>query len=218
MTAMRGSGTPTALPEPGYVVRFTAAERALHWVHATAFVALLGTGLALYVPALAARVGDRPLVKNMHLVVAVAWLAGLALVALLGDRGALRRSLREIDRFDADDLRWLTGRPAPQGRFNAGQKAHAVVQAAFAVLFTISGVLLWLGERDTRLRFAGTIPLHDSLMFAAAALVAGHLWLALAWPRTRPALRGITLGTVRADWARAHHAKWTSAPRRGRRP
>ncbi len=116
--------------------------------------------------------------------------------------------------------RWLRsgglpagGRPAPpQGRFNAGQKAHAVVQAAVAVLFTISGSLLWLGERDHGLRFPSTIVLHDALTFLTTALVAGHLVLALLLPPTRPALQGMTKGTVDAAWARRHHAKWTAEP------
>ena len=35
-----------------YIERFSATERAVHWVHATAFLVLLATGLALYIPAL----------------------------------------------------------------------------------------------------------------------------------------------------------------------
>ena len=42
----------------GYVRRFSLTERALHWVHASAFFALLATGLVLYVPYLAR--ADRP--------------------------------------------------------------------------------------------------------------------------------------------------------------
>ena len=40
--------------------RFTRTERAVHWVHATAFVILLATGLGLYLPSLAEAVGRRP--------------------------------------------------------------------------------------------------------------------------------------------------------------
>ena len=39
-------------------------------------------------------------------------------------------------------------------------------------------------------------------------IVVGHLYLALINRSTRHSLRGITLGTVREDWANAHHAKW----------
>jgi formate dehydrogenase subunit gamma len=191
-----------------YVRRFSRTERAVHWVHASAFLVLLGSGLVLYLPSLAAAVGRRPLVKEVHLVTALAWALALLAVLVLGDRKGLRATARELDVFDADDRRWLRGRRAPQGRFNAGQKLNAALTAAFALLFAVSGVLLWLGERDTRFRFDSTIVLHDVLTYLSVALLAGHLYLAVIHPATRHALRGITLGTVREDWAREHHPKW----------
>jgi formate dehydrogenase subunit gamma len=191
-----------------YVRRFSRTERTLHWVHASAFLVLLGSGLVLYLPTLAAEVGRRPLVKDVHLLTALAWAVALVAVLALGDRRGLRATARELDVFDADDRRWLRGRPAPQGRFNAGQKLNAALTAAFAVLFAVSGVLLWLGERDTRFRFDSTIVLHDVLTYVSVALLVGHLYLAVVHPTTRHALRGVTLGTVREDWAREHHPKW----------
>ncbi len=200
-----------AASAPSRVLRFGRTERALHWVHATAFTIMLATGLVLYLPLLAQQVGDRPLMKGIHLATAAAWLTALALVAVLGDRPALGRARREIERFDADDLLWLRRRAAPQGRFNAGQKVHSVLQALLAVTFTVSGVLLWLGERDTALRLPGTIALHDVSMYLLVVLVAGHLFKALA-PDTRPALEGVTGGTVPAAWAAEHHPKWQARP------
>ena len=196
------------MPERRYVRRFSRTERAVHWAHASAFLVLLASGLVLYLPALSERFSRRPLVKAVHLWTAVAWIAALALVVLVGDRASLRRTLRELDRFDADDRRWLRGERAPQGRFNAGQKLNAAITAALAVNFAVSGFLLWYGERDTRFRFAGTLLVHDGLMYVFLVLLAGHLYLAVIHPSTRHALRGITLGTVDDDWARRHHAKW----------
>lgn len=181
----------------------------MHWIHAAAFLALLVTGLALYVPALGELVGRRPLVKDVHLLVAVGWALALAAVILLGDRSGLRRTVRELDAFDADDRRWLRTRGrAPQGRFNAGQKLNAVLTAAFALLFAVSGTLLWLGERNTAFRLDGTLVLHDALTLVSLVLLLGHLYLAVIHPSTRHALRGITTGEVRSDWAAAHHATW----------
>jgi formate dehydrogenase subunit gamma len=191
-----------------YVRRFSRTERSVHWVHASAFLVLLASGLVLYLPALAAEVGRRPLVKDVHVVTALAWAVALVGVLVLGDRRGLRATARELDLFDADDRRWLLGRRAPQGRFNAGQKLNAALTASFAVLLAVSGVLLWLGERDTRYRFDSTIVLHDVVAYLSVALLAGHLYLAVIHPTTRHALRGITVGTVREDWAREHHAKW----------
>jgi len=191
-----------------YVQRFSRTERAVHWVHASAFLVLLGSGLALYLPSLATEIGRRPLVKDVHLFTALAWAIALLAVVALGDRRGLRATTRELDVFDADDRRWLLGRHVRQGRFNAGQKLNAVLTAAFAVLLAVSGVLLWLGERDTRFRLDSTIVLHDVVAYLSVALLAGHLYLAVIHPSTRHALRGMTVGTVREDWAREHHAKW----------
>ena len=192
----------------GYRRRFSRTERTLHWANAAFFLFLLATGLILYLPSLSVAVGRRPLVQSAHFWSGVAWIAVLATIVLLGDRRGILRAAREIDRFDHDDLRWLGGRPAPQGRFNAGQKLNAALTAAFTLLFLVSGLLLWFGERDTRLRFASTVVLHDGLMYVSLVLLIGHLYLAVIHPTTRHALRGITLGTVNEEWAARHHGKW----------
>jgi formate dehydrogenase subunit gamma len=187
------------------VVRFGLTERRLHTVHAIAFGVLLATGFVLYLPFLAQIFSDRPLMKAAHLFAATSWLTALLLVAVVGDRAALRRTRQEIERFDADDLLFLRRRPAPAGRFNGGQKAHTIVQSGLAVLFTVSGALLWLGERDTALRFPGTIALHDAATLLLAVLVAGHVWMATSQPQS---LEGIWRGTVPASYASRHHVKW----------
>jgi len=211
-TATPRAGT-TRPARPRYVERFTLTERMLHWVHAAAFFVLLGSGLILYIPALSTAFADRPLIKDVHFLTAVSWAGAMLLIVVLGNRRAVMATAREIDLFDRDDRRFLAGRPgAPQGRFNAGQKVNAIVTAAFATLFFVSGMLLWLGERDTRFHLGGTLYLHDALMYVSVVIVVGHLYLALIHRSTRHALRGITLGNVREDWARAHHAKWLVPP------
>ena len=94
---------------------------------------------------------------------------------------------------------------------NAGQKVNAIVTAAFAVLFAVTGFLLWYGERNTRFRFAQTILIHDWLMYVSFFLFVGHLYLAVIHPKTRHALNGMTRGWVDRDWAQQHHAKWVAS-------
>jgi formate dehydrogenase subunit gamma len=197
---------------PDRVRRFSRTERALHWLHASAFFVLLASGLVLYVPRLSELVARRQLVKDVHLYTGLAWAVLIGLLILFGLRHGLRETIREVERFDAEDLRWLLLRGGRAGRFNAGQKLNAIVTAAFAVLFAISGFLLWYGERDTRFRFANTILLHDGLMYAALVLLAGHLYLSLIHPSTRHALRGMIGGAVNAEWARRHHPRWAALP------
>src|SRR5258705_3452880 len=107
--------------------RFTRTERAVHWVHATAFVILLATGLALYLPSLAELVGRRPLLKTIHVYTAGAWLVALVLIVVLGDPRSLRATAREIDLFDRVDPALLEGRHPSQGRLNAGPKVNTLL-------------------------------------------------------------------------------------------
>jgi formate dehydrogenase subunit gamma len=182
-----------------FVRRFSRTERTLHWVNAAGFLLLLATGLILYLPRLSTVVGRRPLIKDIHLWGGIGWISALAIVIVLGDRRGLLRTAR--------DLEVLT-----PSRLNVGQKINALLNAAFAVLFLVSGLLLWFGERDTRFRFTSTVLLHDILMYTALTLLVGHLYLALIHPATRHSLRGMTRGTVREDWAKRHYPRWAPPP------
>jgi formate dehydrogenase subunit gamma len=182
-----------------FVRRFSRTERTLHWVNAAGFLLLLATGLILYLPRLSTVVGRRPLIKDVHLWGGIGWIAALAIVIVLGDRRGLLRTARDLEVL----------RPS---RLNVGQKVNALLNAAFAVLFLVSGLLLWFGERDTRFRFTSTVLLHDILMYAALTLLVGHLYLALIHPATRHSLRGMTRGTVREDWAKRHYPRWAPPP------
>ena len=193
--------------------RFGVTERVLHWVHATGFLAMLATGLILYLPALSEIVARRNLVKNVHIFTAAGWAVAIVLVVVLGDRRRLAADWRDVEALDDDDRRWLRGHAVPQGRFNAGQKLNVILTAAFALLFAVSGFFLWLGERDHRFLLDGAGTVHDTVMYLSVGLLAGHLYLAVIHPRTRHALRGITLGDVREDWAREHHPKWVADER-----
>jgi len=162
--------------------RFSRTERALHWVHASAFLVLLASGLCLSLPSLAELIGRRPLLKD-------------------------------IDVYTA--LAWLKRRRAAQGRFNAGQKINAIVTAALAVLFAVTGFFLWYGERNHAFRLQNALIVHDWLMYISFFLLLGHLYLSLIHPSTRHSLSAITRGWVREDWALRHHPKWVEQLRQG---
>jgi formate dehydrogenase subunit gamma len=207
------ASAPDIAAPPARIERFGRTERALHWIHAASFFALLATGLMLYVPALAEFVARRNLVKNVHIFTALGWAVAIVLLVALGDRARLRADWREAETIDRDDRRWLRGGRAPQGRFNAGQKVNIILTVAFALLFAVSGFFLWLGERDHRFLLDGAGAVHELLTLVSIVVVAGHLYLALIHPSTRHALRGMTGGEVDRVWAERHHAKWVDADR-----
>lgn len=208
---MSVAGRPAAAP--ARIHRFTLTERLLHWTHASGFFVMLATGLILYLPSLSTWISRRNVVKNVHIWTAVAWAVAIACIFVLGNRRALLADWRDAETFDRDDRRWLTGRRARQGKFNAGQKLNVILTVAFALLFALSGFFLWLGERDHTFLFAGTGTLHEMLTFVSVAVLVGHLYLAVIHPSTRHALRGITTGDVDEEWAARHHAKWVEAER-----
>jgi hypothetical protein len=56
-------------------------------------------------------------VKDVHLYTALAWVVLVVLLILVGLHHGLRQTIRELERFDAQDLRWLVRRRGRAGRF-----------------------------------------------------------------------------------------------------
>ena len=103
-----------------------------------------------------------------------------------------------------------TGTEVVEGGGGGGAAAAVLVLLVLAVLY-VSGIAelkRYTSILDPVGFLAGA---HGLAAGAAAVLVAGHMYLALVHPETRPALRGITLGAVRRDWAEHHHARWVES-------
>jgi formate dehydrogenase subunit gamma len=190
------------------IPRFTITERAAHWLTAAAFFSMLGSGV------LVGRSGSfHNLMYAWHLGSAAALLAGLALLALGGDRRALSRTSRDLRRLNASDRRWLAAFPAvmlagapepPAGRFNAGQKVNFLLISLLLAVLLASGIQTIVVGTHHNLIFGA----HKLATIGAAVLVGGHLYMALLNPGTRPALRGMLTGRVDRGWARRHHPLW----------
>ena len=192
----------------GWVDRFTRTERAIHWSYTALFLVLLATGLVLWVPSLSVAVGQRDVVRRLHIVTGLALVPVPVAIALAGNRRAVRRTLREVDRFDRDDAAFLLRRPSAPGRLNGGQKLNAVWSGVAALLFLASGVVQWQWTRFSPGWRSGASELHDLLTVASAVVLAGHVYLSVLHPSTRHSLRGIVGGRVRRDWAAVHHPRW----------
>ena len=98
------------------IVRFDAVQRAAHWANALLFGILMATALPLYFGSIAAVVGRRALVEEIHLWAGIALPVPL-LVTILGPWGAqFRRDLRRINVWTRDEVIWLKalGRKAPR--------------------------------------------------------------------------------------------------------
>ena len=93
-----------------------------------------------------------------------------------------------------DPFAWLKRSGAPQGRFNAGQKINAIVTAALAVLFAITGFFLGYGERLYVFRLQNALIVHDWLMYISFFLLLSPDLSIFIYSSTRHFLSGITRG------------------------
>ena len=83
----------------------------VHWATAVLVLVLLATGAALYAGPVSTLVGRRELVKTVHVLAGLALPVPLVLGLVLPRRGrALRADTGRINRFDAEDRRWLRRR------------------------------------------------------------------------------------------------------------
>jgi len=191
------------------VVRFSRAQRWLHWSNATLFLVLLATGMTLYIPALSQVVGRRVLLRDIHVYSGLLLPVPL-LVAYAGSwRESVRRDVRRLARWSVDDRRWLLslgrrGR-SRMGKFNAGQKLNAIfVAGCIPVMLATGSIMRWFDPFPLAWRTGATF-VHDWTSLALLAVTIGHIGKALADPVS---LRAMRRGTVPARRVELHHPRW----------
>lgn len=210
---VRPPGTAGVAP----LARFDGVERAVHWVNAVLFAALIFTGAALYIAPLTALVGRRELIERIHVYMGLA-LPVPVILALAGRWGrALRADVRRFDRWGPADRTWLRAATAGRerraelraglrtGKFNAGQKCNAAFTAGAGLVMLGTGVILrWYRPWPLSWR-AGATFVHNWLALVVVVAIAGHILFALSDP---DALRSIFRGTISRTWARRHAPAW----------
>jgi formate dehydrogenase subunit gamma len=192
---------------PRDLLRFSRVSRAVHALTGTLVVICILTAAILYNGPLSIAVGHRHTVRQIHV-----W-CGFALPVplLLGLVSRLYRDdLGRLNRFGADDRRWLRSRTRrnceiPVSKFNAGQKLNAAVSAgAIGTLLLTGAVMYFHGYTPLSWRRGATFT-HDWFALGLGVLVLGHLSFALRDP---VALRSMRTGRVPLDWARREHEAW----------
>ena len=197
----------TSGPRAAGLARFTAAERAVHWLVAALMTACLVTAAVLYNGSLALMVGHRHAVVLVH--VWSGWALPVPMV-LGAVSAAYRTDLRRLNRFTPSDWRWLRSRTRRDGtirvgKFNAGQKLNACLSAGATLVLLGTGTLMYVTGLVRLSWRSGATFVHDWTALAVGLLVIGHVVYAL---RDGEALRGMRSGRVSAGWARSEHAAW----------
>ena len=190
------------------ILRFDRVERAVHWVNASLFGILMLTGAALYAGPISAFVGNREVVRTLHV-----W-SGLLLpvpllLGVLGRRGKrLRSDLGRLNRWTRDDARWFRRRHRREvalGKFNPGQKLNAAFIAGSAVVMIGTGAIMkWFSLFPLDWRTGATFA-HDWFALGIWIAVLGHIAFAL---RDGDALESMINGEVPARWARKKAPLW----------
>jgi len=198
--------------DPNQIVRYTASERANHWLVAMSFILLMLSGLAFFHPAfypLTLLFGGGVWARILHPFIGV--VMALSFVSMYF-------RFRKLNIITPTDKEWL-GRVGElvggdshnmpeSGKYNGGQKLLFWLLAICMVLLTLSGIVIW------RAYFSGLFPISlirlSSVVHAAVAavmivLIFVHIYAAI-W--TKGTIGAMLHGTVSRAWAKYHHPAW----------
>lgn len=210
------AGAPAA--SASRLLRFSRAER---WVHRS-FALLMGVCLAsaalLYLPGLSGLVGQRDIVRLVHVVCGFALPIPL-LVGYAASR-SFRADVRRLNRFGQVDREWLRPRnearaALPVGKFNAGQKLNSAFTLGATLVMLATGAMLTFPDPFADNVRTGAVFTHDWLALAVAVVVLGHMYKALADEGAR---LGMRTGWVDVEWAEREHPGWLAQAEGGGDP
>ena len=196
------------------LIRFSRAERAVHWTLAVLMVVCIVTAAILYNGFLGVPIGHRRVVELIHVY------SGLALpLPLLAGLGftAYRADLSRLNRFRPTDWAWLRSRTRRDGtisvgKFNAGQKLNAALTAGSILVLLASGLLMYFPAVARLSWRTGATLVHDWFALGLGLLVVGHIVEAVHDPEAR---RGMRTGRVSRSWALKEHRDWVDETARG---
>ena len=195
------------------IVRFTAAERFVHWMTATCFIILALTGLNITFgkPLLMPLFGPEAfaswsqLAKYAHNYLSFPFTIGVFLIFLMWVAGNIPNKV---------DVEWakrgggIVGNDHPPAyRFNAGQKLIYWIVVLGGTAVAITGYLLMFPFYATDvsgMQWAQGIHGTVAVLFVAAMLA--HIYIGTIG--MEGAFEAMGEGTVDVNWAKQHHALW----------
>ena len=196
--------------DPKDLQRYTASERANHWLVGIAFILLALSGLALFHPLfwpLTNLFGGGTWTRILHPYVGV--LLAASFLVMFGRFSALNvltptdwewmSRVREMVKGDDHNM-------PEQGKYNGGQKFLFWALSLCVLLLLVSGVILWRAWFDLPVglvRFAAVI--HATSAGVMIGLIFVHIYAAI-W--VKGTVRAMLYGSVTRAWARQHHRAW----------
>jgi formate dehydrogenase subunit gamma len=196
----------------GELLRHPVYSRVLHWSVAIFFILSLLTGFAIYSPWLfhwiAPLFGGGPRTRALH-----PWFGLLFTVFFFFQslNWWAPMAWTEVDRRWMKGIRgYVTNRQPLEsedvGFFNGGQKLYFWAIVVSAILFLITGLLLWFTDLTPRWVVAVSYVVHD---LAALVMLGGFIIHIYEGTAQQPGtFRSMIDGTVKENWAWTHHPGW----------
>ena len=195
---------------PRDLQRYSAGERANHWVVGICFILLALSGLAFFHPAffpLTQLFGGGPWTRILHPYIGVVMMLFFIMMFLRFWR---------LNVMEQRDVEWLKNvnkmidgndHDMPeQGKYNGGQKVLFWGLVLGMLALTASGVAMWrawLNLPVDMVRIASVV--HAAAAVWMIGLIIMHVYAAI-W--TRGTIRAMLYGTVTRAWAKQHHRGW----------
>ena len=198
--------------DPDTLPRYTASERANHWLVALAFFLLALSGLVFFQPLyypLNQLFGGGVWTRILHP------FFGVAMIFFFG---GMYVRFRKLCVMTPADREWLAhardmvngdDRNMPEaGMLNGGQKLLFRLLVACLVLLILSGIVIWRAYFSFMfpvglVRLAAVV--HAAAGAVMMALIIGHIYMAI-W--VRESMDAMLYGRVRKAWAKQHHPAW----------
>ena len=195
---------------PKDLQRYTAEERANHWIVGICFILLALSGLAFFHPAfypLTQLFGGGVWARILHPI--IGWLMMIGFVVMYF-------RFKALNRMEPADREWLDRvgemmdgndhNMPEQGKYNGGQKAMFWAMSVCMLLLFVSGIILWRAYFSFPVdvvRLGAVV--HAAVTAIMIAMIFVHVYAAL-W--VRGTVRAMVYGTVTRAWAKQHHRAW----------
>ena len=194
-----------------FIPRYNLRQRIAHWTWTIAGLALLVSGILILLGASASLTRIAVVVHRLAAVEVIV----AVLFYLVSAPREFWQLVSEALRYDRDDVIWFKrayrhflgrseGMP-PQGRHNAGEKFHHLMNLALLATIGASGLILWWGKEVVSPKlFTGALLVHNLSMLGIVVLLAGHVFFTFVYDM----LMSMTYGVVTRRFAEHEHAKW----------
>lgn len=196
--------------DPKDLKRYTASERANHWVVGMSFILLGLSGLSFFHPAffpLNQLFGGPVWARILHPYVGVLMAVAFLIIFI---------RFFKLNLITKRDIDWLKQahemvngddhNMPEQGKYNGGQKALFWALAVCMLLMSVSGILIWRANFHfdiTAVRLG--VLVHAAVASVMIGLITVHVYAAI-W--VKGTIRAMWYGTVTRGWAKQHHRGW----------